>query len=497
MSIFSRNRNQKANKSDVRATSLWVALALLISAAGCSKGPSVFTSKVNSDAAIVMQPLAGHLVIGDASGAPLSQAKVMIGLRENVPFPGNILTTDTDGKIALPKAWTDAQPVTVEAAGFIRATWMGQMPTASALQLRRNVANQKMELKGKTTGFKNLVKDGWVDVGIVFPALRRDQLASLQITDLVSLEFDTMTIMGQAIDIPSNISIPKQEERYFFTITLDKPIFRSYLPEPRTWKMVAAHARFPLEEVVDDLRGGKSFFDVLNYFEFKSASIKDISLSSPSTSQDLSIAATKFDDQLSVTAPRFPSSQTVLAVAVAYNAGLLYPTDVKKLNPSETRKLVTPKGAAGLVVGALRETNAPSSGAAADALSAVIAPNGATTTLDFLELPKAPTAKGSTLGLNPPKASVASVTPAATYATLSKVDRVTSGKTQLDKKSPVWDIYAAGWSSTMELPEMGAPISGSHRWEVLFGASAKGSGVNLGPSIVDGLSHISKSAVDL
>lgn len=484
-------------KMGFQATTMWTALALLLSAAGCSKGPIAVTPTSSSHTAIVMRPLAGHLIIGDPTGAPLSAAKVMIGLRENVPFPGNVFTTDADGKVALPAEWTDAQPVTVEAPGFIRATWMAQTPTAAALQLRRKVANQKTELKGKATGFKNLVKDGWVDVGIIFPALRRDQLASLQITDLVSPEFDTLTIMGQSIDIPSNVSIPKQEERYFFTITLNKPVFRSYLPEQRIWKMVAAHARFPFEEVVDDLRDGKSFFDVLNYFEFKSASIKDISLSSPSTGQDLSIADTKFDAQLSVTAPRFPSSQTVLAVAVADNAGLLFPTDVKKLNPLETRKLVTPKGAKGLVVGALRETNAPSSGAGADALSAVIAPNGAATTFEFLELPKAPSAKGSTLGLNPPKPSVGSVTPVATYATLSKIDRVTSGKTQLDKKSPVWDIYAAGWSSTMELPEMGAPISGSHRWEVLFGAAAKGSGVNLGPSIVDGLSHISKSAVDL
>lgn len=496
MTVFSRNLKNQTVSQFFKPT-LWLMLAVLVSAAGCSRESKIQIPTSGSDVAIVMTPMAGHLVVGDASGAPLAQAKVMIGLRENVPFPGNVLTTDADGKIAIPAAWTDAQPVTVEAAGFVRATWMGQMPDAAALQLRRKVVAQKTELKGKATGFKNLVQDGWVDVGIIFPALRRDQLASLQITDLVSPEVDTLTIMGQSIDIPSNVSLPKQEERYFFTITLDKPVFRSYLPEPRTWKMVSAHARFPFEEVVDDLRAGKSFFDVLNYFEFKSASVKDITLSSPSTSQDLSIADTKFDAKLDVTAPRFASSQTMLAVAVADNGGLLYPTDVKKLGPSETRKLVTPKGAAGFLVGALRDTNAPTTGPGADALSAVIAPNSASTKFEFLDLPKSPTAKGSTLGLNPPKSSVATVTPVATYATLNKVDRVTSGKMQIDKKSPVWDVYAAGWSSTMELPEMGSPISGSHRWEVLFGAAAKGSGVNLGPSIVEGLTHISKSAVDL
>jgi hypothetical protein len=479
-------------------TNIWLLLplALLLSAAACSRQPVSIPNHSMESGALKIAPLPGHLLVADQEGQPLAQAKIMIGVRENVPFPGNVLVSDADGKIALPAQWVDAQPVTVEAAGFVRATWMNQSPQALAFQLRRKIQNQSMELKGKATGFKNLKQDGWVDVGVIFPALRKDQLASLQVTDLVSPEVDTLSIMGQTVNIPSNVSLPKQEERYFFTITLDKPVFRSYLPEPRTWKMVSAHARFPFEQVVDDLRAGKSFFDVLNYFEFKSASIKDIALSSPTTNQDLSIADTIFDAKIDVTAPRFPSSQTMLAVSVAENGGLLYPTDVKKLGPSETRRLVSPKGTPGFIVGALRDSNAPTSGAGADAMSVVISPNTGATKFEFLEIAKAPTARGSTLGLNPPKSSVASVTPAATYATLSKIDTVTSGSMQIDRKSPVWDVYAIGWSNSMELPAMGGPISGSHRWEVLFGATSQGTSVNLNPNLIEGLTHVSKSAVD-
>lgn len=478
---------------------LWIAIpmALLISAAGCSREHVSIPTNSATSGIMQLAPLAGHVIVADQAGQPVAQAKIMIGARENVPFPGNVLTTDADGKIVLPAQWVDAQPVTVEASGFVRATWISQAPQALALQLRRKVQNQRMELKGKATGFKNLKQDGWVDVGVIFPALRKDQLASLQVTDLVSPEVDTITVMGQSINIPSNVSLPKQDERYFFTITLDKPVFRSYLPEPRTWKMVAAHARFPFEEVVDDLRAGKSFFDVLNYFEFKSASIKDITLSSTTTNQDLSVTDTVFDAKVDVTAPRFPSSQTMLAVSVAENGGLLYPTDVKKLGPTETRRLVSPKGAPGFLVGALRDTNAPTSGAGADAMSVVISPNTGTSKFEFLEIVKAPIARGSTLGLNPPKSSVASVTPAATYATLSKIDRVTSGSMQIDRKSPVWDVYATGWANSIELPEMGSAISGSHRWEVLFGATSQGTSVNLNPNLIEGLTHVSKSAVDL
>lgn len=481
-------------------TPILAALTAVLLSTGCAPvGQDAGKSGSNPDIKTVMKmkAVAGFVTVVDATGTAVPDATVMIGLRENVPFPGNVLKTNASGQIAIPAEWTDAQPVTVEAAGFVRASWMAQAPTGLALALRRKPATQRIEFKGKATGFTNLAKDDWVDVGVIFPALRRDQLASLQMTDLISPEIDTLKILGQTIEIPSNISIPKQEERYYFTVTLEKPVFRTYLREPRTWKMVATHARFPFEQVVDDLRAGKSFYDVLNYFEFKSATVSDIAMTGPSTSRDMTINDTKFNAKLDVAAPKFATKYTMLAVSVADNGGLLYPTDVKKLNSGETRRLVAPAGVGGYLVGALRDTNAPTVGAAADALSAVIAPNNQTTRFEFLDLPGNPKATGTTLVLNPPKASVAAVTPAATYATLNKVDKITSGKTELETKSPVWDIYSNGWTNSMELPQLSTKLTGSHRWEVLFGGAPNGTTVLLGPNIIDGLTHVSKSAADL
>ncbi len=482
--------------------SILTAILALFLSTGCSPEGALKSGTPSFETSGQLKAVAGQVLVADINGAPIADATVMIGLRENVPFPGNVLKTDAAGMVAIPAAWVDAQPVTIEGAGFVRATWMSQAPmsqtpTGLALTLRRKSANQRLEFKGKTTGFTNLTKDDWADVGVVFPALRRDQLASLQVTDLISPEMDTIKIMGQTIEIPSNISIPKQDERYYFTVTLEKPIFRTYLKEARTWKMVATHARFPFEKTVDDLRAGKSFYDVLNYFEFKSATVADISVAGPSTSKDMSIADTKFNAKLDVAAPKFASKYTMLAVSVAENGGLLYPTDVKKLNSGETRRLVAPAGVAGYLVGALRDTNAPTVGAAADALSAVITPNNQTTRFEFLDLPGAPKPRTGLLVLDPPKASVATVTPAATYATLNKVDKVTSGKTQLETKSPVWDVYSNGWAASMDLPDFPSKLTGTHRWEVLFGGAPNGTTVQLGPNIIDGLTHISKSAADL
>lgn len=482
--------------------SFFAALALiatLLTAAGCS--PTHRSSHLPTDKAGFSENNSAEaptLIVTDANGTPLAGAAILIGPRENVPFPGNLLTTDANGMVPLPTDWIDGQPLTVEAPGYVRTTWMSQVPAPSMIFAVRTVPkNQQVELTGKTTGYKNLQKDGWVDVGVVFPAVRRNQLASLQVTDLISPDVDIITIFGQSVEIPSNVSIPQQTERYYFNITLDKPVYRSYLSEPRTWKMVATHARFPFEKVLDDLRAGKEFYEVLNHFEFKSATLDDINLVPPSTKKDIAIGAIKFQPKIDVTAPKFDPKYGMLAVSLADNSGLLYPTDVKSLAPRETRRLVAPTTVGGYVVGALRDIKAPTSGPGADELSAIMIPTNQTTPFEFLEIPAAPKVVGQSLVLDPPAASVAAVTPAATYATLSQVDTRLAGSTKLDVKIPIWDVYASGWATSLDLPEMPTQAKGSYRWEVLFGGASSAATVQLGPNLVEGLSHVSKSATDL
>ncbi len=482
--------------------SLFPALSLaigILTAAGCA--PENRTGHLPAETAGVqgVSPVqATALTVTDASGAALAGASILIGPRENVPFPGNVLTTDANGMAAVPAEWVDRQPITIEAPGYVRTTWMAQLPaSAMNFSIRTQPKSQQMELTGKTTGFQNLQKDGWADVGVVFPALRRNQLASLQVTDLISPEIDIITVFGQTVEIPSNVSIPQQVEKYYFNITLDKPVYRSYLNEARTWRMVATHARFPFEKVIDDLRGGKKFYDVLNHFEFKSASLEDIELKQSSTKKDLAIDAIKFKSKIDVTAPRFDPKYAMLAVSLADHSGLLFPTDVKRLAPSETRRLVAPATGTGYVVGALRNIEAPSSGPGADELSAIMAPTNQTTPFEFLDVPMSPKIVGNSLVLNPPTSALAAVAPAATYATLSKIDTRLAGRMRLDVKLPVWDVYANGWASALDLPEMPAQAKGSYRWEVLFGGAPTGTAVKLGPNLIEGLSHVAKSATDL
>lgn len=478
----------------------FVAALAVFSAAGCApeNGRLGFFGQ---DGARKSTSASLEIAVMSAEGQPLPNAKILIGLRAGVPFPGNELITGTDGRVAIPAAWTDAQPVTVDAPGHVRATWLAQAPASASLKLRRAVTPQKLELKGQTSGFGNLQKDGWVDVGMVFPALQRSQLAGLQVTDLISPEIDTIRPgFGQSIDLPSNITLPKQSENYIFPITLDKPIYRYFLQEPRTYTMVAAHARFPFEKVVDELRGGKSFYDVLNYFEFQSATLTPVRVTGRTQSQDLTVNKTKFSSAIDITAPRFASNFAMLAVSVVEEQGLLYPTDVKSLKPQDKVRLVAPPRTPGLIVGALRDSQAPTSGPEADAMSVVIAPNNQTSSFDFIEIPKAPKAVASSssmsLQTSPPKVPTASIEAAVTYATLTKVDTIQAGQMTIDSKLAVWDVYAPGWVNRMELPAISG-LKGEHRWEVMFGGAAKGQKVPMGPGFSESVSHVAKSASKL
>jgi hypothetical protein len=415
--------------------------ATLAVSAGCGKSQSPIVSSenqrlsINSNSAI---PATSAIQISDPDGNPIAGAKILIGSRENVPFPGNLLTTDANGQIAIPRGWTDAQPVTVDANGFVRVTYFNRTPGALAINLRRQNPDSRIELKGETTDFEDLSNDGFLDIGLVFPALSRQQIALIQTSSLISPETDSMTVFGSNVDVPSNVSFPYQEESYlFFNVTFNKPIYRTYFNEARTWRMVAAHARFPFKDVAGPLKDGKPLLDVINNFEFKSASVKDIPIKSSSTSFDISVAEVPFVPAATVVAPKFDRKYMMLSVALAPNGSLFYPSDVKRFESREKRTLTMPKNAtSGMVVSALRRPDAPTVGAASEELSAVVTPSNQSQSFDFLPVVRAPEIRSGTLVMYPPT-QIAGVEPTMTYAVLSKVGTVQGTSMKLENKSTV------------------------------------------------------------
>ena len=454
------------------------------------------------------------LTITTAKGRPISDARVMIGMGENVPFPGNILTTDAQGHIQTPAQWTDAQPVTIEANGFVRATYFARIPADGTFVVNETPASGRFELRGQTTSFSGMSSSqGYGHVGLIYPAVSRSKAASFQIANLVSPVSDTISIIGKKVEVPSNLTFPSQTVTYILPIHLDKPDYRFYLPETGNWKMVASHLRFPVQQVVDEIRSGKTFFDVLNLFEVVETSVKNVSVGRGSTSRNLPVNEVGFDHTIPVIAPSFDTHYNMLAFSMAESGGLFYMTDLKRVQPHGHLRLNTVSGnSRGLVVSVLTRADQkisadfmvmrPTTGAQIEEGSAVILPANRSQAFEFLPIVRPPQLRGKTLILAPPAHSVAGIEPTLTYATLSKVEIIQTSKLKLEKKTPQWELYANDWVSSLELPDMPvtrhADFSAPMRWEALFGGEPTGAPkAAVGPETLEKVSHVTRSAVDL
>ncbi|RYZ66937.1 MAG: hypothetical protein EOP05_18435, partial [Proteobacteria bacterium] len=336
--------------------------------------------------------------IVDVAGRPVPHAKIMIGPRENVPFPGNVLRADDKGVLVTPTDWTDSQPVTIEAAGFVRATYFGATPDKANFVLRRAVAFQKVELKGLTTGFGQLKTDGFLDVGLVFPAISKAEVATLNIANLISPEVDHMTVLGQDLTIPSNVTFPDQTESYIFPIRFNKPQYRSYQAETGDYKFLALHGRLPFRQTVDDLRAGKSFFEIINTIDFREGSVNSLTLSQPTQTSNLAVNGGSFAKTLSFTAPAYDAGNIVLAAAISEDQGLFFPTDLKNVAAGANVMLATPQTATPkLILASLRAKNLPTNGSSSEFTSSVVLPANSSQAFDFLPQLKAPSLNNQVL----------------------------------------------------------------------------------------------------
>lgn len=469
-----------------------------------------FDDKVStvSGSRLHSEPLASTLRITNEFGEPLPGARVLIGQRENVPFPRNLLVTDENGHITIPSAWTDAQPLTIDAPGHVIATYYGRTPQSATFQVKRKQGIQRYELKGQTTGFGSLPRDGIVDIGVVFPALTHLEASTLQISHLISPEMDRISVIGQSADIPSNFTIPKQRETYIIPITLEKSQYRTYVATPGTHKIASVHARFPFRDVIDDFRNGKSFFDVINKIEFRELSVKDIELTQPSESMNLPINEIPLKPAVSLTAPDFHSSYAMLGVSMMEQDGMYVITDVKRFQPNEKRNLMAATTRApGIVVSILaRDDSADftATGADMEEMTAVTTKANQSQAIEFLPIVGRPELRDRTLVLTPPFATQ-NIEPAVTYASLVKVEVISNRDMKLEKKTLQWELYADEWVSNLELPEM-PPVGmagevsaeGKMRWQILFGGHEAGSNQrSVGRDALEKVSHVTRNAVDL
>jgi hypothetical protein len=449
--------------------------------------------------------MGASLEVTDLNGFPIAGATIMIGTAQNTPFTGNILTTDSNGEVAIPAAWNDAEPVTIDATGYVRATYFAQTPQPMSYTLRATPADLEQELKGNTTGFGQLLDDGNADVGVVFPAIPRSQASLGQVTSLISPQADTISAYGETIQIPSNITFPDQTQTYILPIEINKPAYRVYLPQNGNYQMVAVHARFPFGSSIDAIRSGKNFLDLINTLDFKEAAIQNVTVASPLQSTDLSVHSFTFAPSIPFAAPQFASTYTLLAISLPEINGQYYAADVKNVASQKTLNLNGPSTGVGkgLVVAVLRKSsNKATSGAQAEELSSVTMAASVYQSFGFLGLISPPTVTQASITAAATPAAISGVDPVMTYALLSKIEVVpaTLHGITLERKIPQWEMFASNWNVQLKIPQWPGwtQPSGGYRWDLTFAGKPQGTpALTLGPSALENVSHVTRNAVEL
>jgi hypothetical protein len=495
-----------------RLTKMVLGCAAMVLLAHCSKNelqpaPEA-QNKIPADARVQVKTT--RLTVVDTEGRPIANAKVMIGLRPGLPFAANVIETDAAGHVGQPASWIDAQPITIEAPGYVRATYFSQMPRDAIFKIRHAHAPKPLQLQGVTTGFGTLVRNGTLDVSLVFPAVPVSQASSLELTQLIGTGVDKISVYGETINLPANLSIPLQSESVYVVVpvTLDKPTYRTFVPFAGTYRFAAVHARFDFKRTIEDFQAGKSFFDVINRIDFQSYTTRDFDMRLPAQSASLPLGENGLAASVPVRAAGLPGGYAMLATTLAYRNGLCTVTDVKRLLEGESRTLKASNGAVEtLLVRTLKKydsTRVDFSGADYEEASVIMTPASHPMSSSFLPLLAPIRTQGRTLVAIPPTLP-AGVDAGLTQVTLSKVDVANDGDLKLVEKSPLWDLYAAGFAASMELPATSNEVwalPGRYRWELRYGGTEGSHAVpivdanRLSPDAIGEMSHVVKTAVD-
>lgn len=450
-----------------------------------------------------------EITVTDTEGAAIAGAKVLIGPGAGQPFASNLITVDASGKVVAPAAWVDATVVTIDAPGFIRASYFAQAPGAHTYKLRRADSVKPLQLQGQTTGFGNLTGNGVLDLSLVFPAVPKSDVASLELTQLIGTGVDKVSVYGETLELPSNLSVPRQTETYFMIVpvTLDKPSYRLSVSKPGNYRFAAVHAQFDFKKTVDDMRDGKSFFDVINRIQFRSYSTRDLGIQQPAQAADFKLGANPLKASIAVRASGLPKGYAMVATSLVESGGYSVVTDVKRLLEGESRTLMSPPTARNakndpnrLLVRTLKKYDAKRtnfSGSDYEELSAIVTAASTAPSSGFLPILKPIVSKGRSIVFDPPKLP-AGLQAGLTQVTLSQVEIVGSGQLWLVKKSPRWDLYAPEFANEMALPSLGAEpwaAKGQYRWELLYAAGSSAA-TKMGPGATADFSHVTKTAID-
>lgn len=434
----------------------------------------------------------------DENGAPVPGAQVLIGDSQGNPFEKNLIIANDQGELVIPEEWHDSQSLTIHSSGYTRVTYLKQVPTAKAYVIKKSQPEAAFTLSGVNTGFSVINKDGKADFSFVMPAMTKKELFNFDMGMVISNESDDIEIAGNPVSIPTNVTLPRQKESYFIPITLEKPQYRIQFKTKGVKKVFSARGQFPFKEVVGAMRSNKEFFELINYFSIQGGSLKDVNITNPTTQMDLPVNEMVFNQSRYLVAPQHRPDEAFIAAAISGLGGYMFPTDVKNVEPNQMVGLASPAGADINLLSILKRKSELKQGPGADRISATLGPFTDRVKPVLLPLMNNPRVLSHNTVQIQHMAPVAGLTPVATYAVLSKVDVRKKGNYQYENINQLWEVYGYDWIDQVSVPIWpgeSAP-GGKLRWSVALLAGGSVQNLDLGPKILDAVTHATNASAD-
>jgi hypothetical protein len=486
------------------AIAKWILFpALILGVLSCSKKSNNSNDRqdLGSQFAAQIKALAisnSHAIVSE-DGSPINNAQILIGTALDTPFKGNLLNSGTTGQFADPVGWTTPQAVTISAPGYIRVTYFSQTPNGQSFTLKKVSGRGVYELTGQTTGIRP-VEHGTADYAIVLPALQKTDLFHFSMDMIISPQNDVITIYGQKIKLPSNLTLPTQDQSYFLLpFTLSKPDYRNYFSTSGTQKVLALHGQFPFHKVVDKIRAKTPFYQVINDMTIVGGGLADVNVYGKTQSADIDATSLSFTGHRTIQNENIGAGQFLLGVALAQMQGYLVPTDIKNLAAGSQNSLLTDSNSTMQVLSILKRESEMKGGSGGDRISAVIVPfkdGVAPQHLALLDDPKVATL--THLEIDRPQVP-AHLVALGTYASLQSVAIESNRGRNTKVATQVWEVYAPDWLGAIQMPTWPGESksrAGSMRWSIAFVAGPHKASVDLGPGVMQSVTHVTNVSED-
>lgn len=422
-------------------------------------------------------------VVDRDTGEPLPRAEVLVGEEVNKPFVGNFGFTDQRGVRLVPLDWRQPLPVSVRKDGYIPVTHWDLDPADAPHRIRLkkepNLA-QTFELLGQVTGFQVRNSDGWIDFSVTLPLIPKDRLFEFQLSEFLSPYTDQISVLGQTISVPANVSFPDQRETYILPFRLNKPTYRIGFFEPGHYSLVTLNGVFPVRPVFDAMRGGASFAEVINHFRMDGLSFDGVQISQPRSQMNIRIAQNPLNQMALVRLRGSSAGQVLLAVSVGERPEGFFPVDVRRVNEGQDARVKISPQHQHRVLGLVRDEKDFMSGSKTESLSAALVSLQAprTTEIQVMPLLGALTRVSQSGEVQRPNYSLpVGFRDAGSLWKLYRLDqrRLPSGD-QVEVKVPAWEIYTKDWVTAVRIPRFPSwsEPSGPKRWTVsLFAATTR------------------------